>query len=88
MGVLTLSKEFAIQLRDAKDITVLRDDSGAPVGMFRPILPGAADANGKKDLTSREVFELFLSLTSDDETRAHLSKIIDKVKERDACATR
>jgi hypothetical protein len=86
VDTITVNQEFLAQLRAVNELTVLRDGGGNPLGLFTPIA-SEANKNSSKTYTTREVFELFLSLTTDEKMRSHLLKLIEGVKERDACAT-
>jgi hypothetical protein len=100
MSTLIATDAMANLLRQATDLTEIRDANGTVLGFFAPVSsqarlyakpPGQCDAAAPthdqgKFYTTRQVFERLLSLTKDEKMRAYLQKKIEVLVERDECA--
>jgi hypothetical protein len=102
MSSLTAPNPLADFLRQAKELTEIRDVSGKVIGFFAPVSTenthlfakadtqadmGSGGQSSGKCYTTTEVFERLLPLTTDEKMRTYLQKKIAVLAERDACAT-
>jgi len=83
---LTATEAMAELLRQAKDLTEIRDAAGKVIGVFTP-MPTAEPATKGMCYTTKQVFERLLSLTNDPNMRANLQEKIEMLVERDACVS-
>ena len=81
MSSLTASDALVDLLRQAKEMTEIRDRSGTIIGFFAP----ASKVDARECYTTKQVFERLLSLTKDEKMRTYLQQKIQVLAERDAC---
>jgi hypothetical protein len=83
MSSLTASEAMVDLLRQAKDVTEIRDITGNVIGIFAP--QAMEEVGGKGSCyTTRAVFEHLLSVTNDQVVRNHLLNKIEGLAERQA----
>jgi hypothetical protein len=86
MSTLTATPAMAELLRQATDLTEIRDVGGNVIGFFAPLSAQQTASKGTT-ITTRQVFERLLSITQDQIVRSHLLKKIEGLAERDKCVS-
>jgi hypothetical protein len=86
MSTLIATAAVADLLRQAKELTEIRDPEGSILGVFAPASTVAV-GDKQSTISTKQVFERLLSLTTDQKMRAYLQQKIQVLGERDACVS-